>query len=340
MTTDAVDTATGTRNAVYALGEVRVAVATDHAPVLAYLGDFYARTDAGRPWWLVDGRLEQPHPGMTVDSYGVGYLADQRQRRLLVRAADPENLQISVRKAIREVMVAFCEDRGYAMLHASAVHRDGLLIVFAGDKGAGKTTLALDAVVRHGFDYISNDHLIVYRDPGLGGLVVTSLPTPIPVKIGTYLAMEDVLPVPWNTNGVDVDSYRRWPTAELRRLDTRLDYTFASFGQPNPVAVHCGVSGTARVVVVLPEYAPDGIAAEPQPGGSASDLLAHLRIDWVFDPVHNPRHLPYPRRAVERFTADGQDLISVLCADARMMRWAHTGQVAPLLHALDGGGAE
>jgi hypothetical protein len=208
--------------------------------------------------------------------------------------------------------------------------------VFAGDKGAGKTTLALDVVVRHGFEYISNDHLILYRDAQEGGLVVTSLPTPIPVKIGTYLAMENALPVPWNTNQVDVDAYRGWPTDELRGLDVRLDYTFASFGQANPVAIGCGGTSNTRVVVVLPHFAAGG--QEPRPGGTASEVLAHLRTDWVFSPVYNPRRLPYPRRTVERFTRDAHDLVGSLCAGAELMTWAHNGAVASLLDALTAGG--
>jgi len=331
-------TAAGPHHAVYALGEVRVAVTTDHAPVLTYLSDFYTQAN-GRAWWLIDGGLGQPHPPMHIDDYGVGYRADTEQRRLVVRTTDPESLQISVRKAIRAVMVAFCEERGYAMLHASAVHRNNLLIVFVGDKGAGKTTLALDAVLRHGFEFISNDHLVVYPDSGADGLVVTSLPTPIPVKIGTYLAMEDVLPAPWNPNGVDIDAFRRLPADEVRHLDIRLDYTFARFGQANPVAVRCGARWPTTVVVVLPEYAPDGNAAAPQPGGSEDDLIAHLRTDWVFNPAYNPRHLPYSQRTVEQFIADGRALIGALCADATMLRWAHAGQVTPLLRTLEGDAA-
>ncbi|MEU7691108.1 hypothetical protein [Microbispora hainanensis] len=60
-------------------------------------------------------------------------------------------------------------------------------------RATGKTTLA------HGFDYVADDHLILYRDDQEdgGGLVATGLPTTIRVGIGTYLSMEDVLPPPW-----------------------------------------------------------------------------------------------------------------------------------------------
>ncbi|MGW5689101.1 hypothetical protein [Nonomuraea sp. NPDC003754] len=329
-----------TREQVYALGEVSVAVATDHPEVLAYLDDFYApHTGQRRPYWRVQARLATPSPVMDVDGYGVGYRADPRRRHLQVWSADAAALQIGVRKAVREVMVAYCERQRYAMLHASAVHKDGLLVVIAGDKGAGKTTLALDAVLRHGFDYVSNDHLIVYPDPdGQIGLVVTSLPTPIPVKIGTYLAMEELLPEPWDGCGVDVDRYRAMPAEQRRGLEVRLDYTFASFGQPNPVAVPCAGPGKARVVVVFPEFAP-AAGERPRPGGGSSELEKHLRLDWVFDAAYNPRHLPYERRTVGAFVADGQALIGELCRSAHLLTWRHDGDMRPLLETLDAGEA-
>jgi len=41
--------------------------------------------------------------------------------------------------------------------------------------------------------------------------VVTSLPTPIPVKVGTYFDYADRLGEPWENEGVDLDEFRRMP---------------------------------------------------------------------------------------------------------------------------------
>src|SRR5262245_11858310 len=75
------------------------------------------------------------------------------------------------------------------MLHASAVVNDERVIIVVGDKGSGKTTLGLKAALLHGMRYLSNDHLIVFGDanaeqaaPLASRLILTALPTPIPLK--------------------------------------------------------------------------------------------------------------------------------------------------------------
>jgi hypothetical protein len=59
--------------------------------------------------------------------------------------------------------------------------------------------------------YLSNDHLIVFGDanaeqaaPLASRLTLTALPTPIPIKIGTYVDLEERLPPPWDTEGLFV----------------------------------------------------------------------------------------------------------------------------------------
>ncbi|KAA9379631.1 hypothetical protein F5972_08230 [Microbispora cellulosiformans] len=322
-----------TRDALYRVGPVRVAVQTDHPPALAHLGDFYCHADTGLPWWLVRGTLAEPPPGMRRDPGGAGYRADERERVLHIAARRPAVLQRALRQAVREVMLAHCETRRHVMIHAAAVRRRDLLLVFAGTAGAGKTTLAVDAVVRHGFDYVADDHLILYRDDqeNGGGLVATGLPTTIPVGIGTYLGMEDVLPPPWDARGVNLDSYRGWPAETHRALRGRVHYTFASFGQPHPLVVTFG-RGRVRVVVVQPERAARlGPLVE---GGTAADLQRLLATGWVASPLVHPVRLPYVRRTPLEVQADGQDVLGSLCARARMLRWAHTGRVGRLLTAL------
>lgn len=47
--------------------------------------------------------------------------------------------------------------------------------------------------------------------------MVTSLPTPIPVKIGTYLDYAEQLGPPWDNDGVEVEEYRRMPRSQPSR---------------------------------------------------------------------------------------------------------------------------
>jgi hypothetical protein len=192
------------------LGPVRVAVATDHGGLVNYLRDFYPldeNTDrADTVGWTIEARLGEPEPGMALTPWRVGYRADGDTRRAVICSTNPRDLAITVRKAIREVLLDYCETHRYTMLHASAVADEQRVIIVVGDKGSGKTTLALGAALGNGCAYLSNDHLILYRTPE--GLVVTSLPTPIPVKIGTYFDYVDWLGQPWENEGVNLEEFQ------------------------------------------------------------------------------------------------------------------------------------
>jgi HprK-related kinase B len=76
-------------------------------------------------------------------------------------------------------------DRGSAMIHASAVVRDGRALAIAGDSGLGKSSVAVRLLER-GFDFLTNDRLIV--EPAHQGVVAHGLPKLPRVNPGTLLA--------------------------------------------------------------------------------------------------------------------------------------------------------
>jgi hypothetical protein len=63
------------------------------------------------------------------------------------------------------------QNDGRFAMHAAAVARDDRCIVFVGPSGSGKSTLALDLCLHHGFELISNDHLVA----GMMGTVPVAL---------------------------------------------------------------------------------------------------------------------------------------------------------------------
>ncbi|MGH8881985.1 MAG: hypothetical protein ACRD0P_32325, partial [Stackebrandtia sp.] len=294
------------RRVVCLLGPVTVELNTDVPEVVDYLAEFYsmATGSARPPDWVVDARVAAA-PGMRRNPYGVAYAADPSVREIVVRASDPDNLAISTRKTVRETLVGFYESRRYTMLHASAVAGPGRVIIVVGDKGSGKTTLALRGALEHGLSYLSNDHLIVYPDAvssngdDAARLVLTSLPTPIPVKVGTYLDLEHLLPEPWDSECLDLASYRRMTPAERYRHDVRVLYTYRRFGQDNPVTVQLrSASHGPRVTVVLARYAGDSEPVGPPipVANPVAALMEHVRLDWMFDPMLNQRHIPRQER--------------------------------------------
>ncbi|MGH3979788.1 MAG: ATP-binding protein [Pseudonocardiaceae bacterium] len=317
------------------LGPARVAVATDDDGLVDYLRDFYPleeNTDHdGAAGWTIEARLAAPEPGMALTPWRVGYRADRETRRVVIYSTNPRDLAITVRKAIREVLLDYCEAHRYTMLHASAVADEQRVIIVVGDKGSGKTTLALSAALTGGYRYLSNDHLILYRTQD--GLVVTSLPTPIPVKIGTYFDYADRLGQPWENEGVDLEEFRQMRRRQRYGDDVRLLYTYRSLGQANPL--HTALAGR-QVVVVLARYAPDGqpVSAPAPAADSAAELWPHVRFDWVFDPALNTHHLPRIERDRDTYSRDAAERLAELAAGSLVVHWRHHGELAPLLDAL------
>jgi hypothetical protein len=329
----------------YQLGPVTVELSTDEPAVGDYLGEFYPAATAvsGKPDWIVDARVG-PGGEMRRNAYGVACAADTGVRTLVVRAGDSVSLAMTTRKAVRDTLVAFCETRRATMLHASAIADHRRVIIIAGDKGSGKTTLALRGALVHGMRYLSNDHLIVYPSGAAGSslssqLVLTSLPTPIPVKVGTYLDLEQILPEPWDAEGTDIARYREMPAHERYRHDARLLYTYRRLGQDNPVILPLGSSrAESRVLVVLARYAADaGPAGDPVPvRDPAGALMEHVRFDWVFDSVLNYQYVPRRARDRAAYAADARRIAEALAARADVVSWVHAGDPAPLLDLLGG----
>jgi hypothetical protein len=164
------------------LGPVRAAVVDAHDAVADLLGDLplleRGANDGVEVAWTIEGRLAAPGEGMRRMSQQVGYRGDRPSRHLLICSEDPRHLAVAVRDAVLEVLADYCEARGCTMLRASAVADDQRVVIMAGGRGDGKTTLALSAVAAGGRWILSDDELILYRTEQ--GLVLASVPTATP----------------------------------------------------------------------------------------------------------------------------------------------------------------
>lgn len=309
--------------------------------MLTYLSDFYTLTDGASAIdeWLVEAIVGPADDSMDTNAWGVSYSSNPIARRLRLRSTDPGNLAITARKAVREALVDYCEQRRYAMLHASAVVDDQRVIIVVGDKGSGKTTIGLKTALFHGMRYLSNDHLIVYPESATGTdalasrLALTSLPTPIPLKVGTFLDLEHRLPAPWDTEGLDIDAHRAIPREQLCGLDQRVLYTFAGLGQDSPIQASLADASTGpAVLVVLASYTNDTPTEATEVADPIDALMAHVRSDWMFDPILNQRYLPRHERQPAEYEADARRMVTALAERAAVVRWDHRGDPAPLLN--------
>jgi hypothetical protein len=328
---------------VFRLGpDVEVLVKADSPSVVDYLAEFYPSSDvtggAGRPAWTILTACVVPPGSVSVNAHGVGYKPDLARRSLTLWSTNEQDLAITARKCVREAMVEHCELRACTVLHASTIYNQDAVVVFAADKRAGKTTLALRAVLDAGWSWLSNDHLIIYPDD-LGELVMTSLPTLIPVKVGTFFDLEDQLPPPWDTKKLDLQYFRALSPQERYESDAALYYIFSQFGQANPAIVP--LAGR-RVTVVFPHYRVRGGRSVPEwlpSDETVTELIRHLRVEWVDQSPSTERYLPLPRRTPGEFLRDGRRISVSLAQSAACLRWGHDGDPAPVLSALASGGA-
>lgn len=84
---------------------------------------------------------------------------------------------------------ALARTRGLLLLHASAVESDGTVVVFPGDSGSGKTTMAA-ALAVEGCGYVTDE--AVALDPA--SLLVHPYPKPLSIRAGSWPFVSSLAP--------------------------------------------------------------------------------------------------------------------------------------------------
>jgi HprK-related kinase B len=108
-------------------------------------------------------------------------------------------------------------DRGGAMVHASAVVRDGKALAVIGQSGMGKSSLCV-RLLEHGFDFLTNDRLLL--EPSNAGTTALGLPKLPRVNPGTLVVgkrTRSIIP------DRDKLRYARLGTDELWQLEEKYD---------------------------------------------------------------------------------------------------------------------
>jgi HprK-related kinase B len=110
--------------------------------------------------------------------------------------------------------------KGYAMVHASAIvdRANDETLVFLGNSGSGKSSLALQLIERGGYDFLSNDRVLMRAKKGV--VQVAGLPKKPRVNPGTLLAsasLSKLVPRPRRR------VYEQLPREELWQLEEKTD---------------------------------------------------------------------------------------------------------------------
>lgn len=167
------------RNFTILASHVRVDVPSEHD--ICYLADFYQATPssvaADQVVIVTDEAPMASHSPGAATAFGVH--TRQHGHEWTVSGPRPHNL-ISARKLLRRCAFGEISERLSGAFHASGFELGGKIFLAVGDKGAGKTTLMLDAVLNYGARYLANDVLLLF-DLALG-TAVAGWPTYIRVK--------------------------------------------------------------------------------------------------------------------------------------------------------------
>lgn len=115
---------------------------------------------------------------------GLAYWSEPGAGTLDVIGTDTQSVATATARLAREVMRGVLLWDGWAVLHASAVVRDGRTLLTFGGKGAGKTRTAKALAARHQFELLANDRVFVRSNSDNS---VDVLPWPSAVAVGLGL---------------------------------------------------------------------------------------------------------------------------------------------------------
>jgi HprK-related kinase B len=161
------------------------------------------------------------------DARGTRYILKNRTGMLIElgegRAAIIGDIEQNLNQVVNLVGTVFglsLANKGYAMVHASAVVRAGTdeATIFLGNSGSGKSSLALQLIERGGFDFLSNDRVLLKVTSS--GIHAVGLPKKPRVNPGTLLASKSLSKL---LSAKKRPLYEGLPAEELWQIEDKTD---------------------------------------------------------------------------------------------------------------------
>jgi HprK-related kinase B len=173
-----------------------------------------------------------PVPGRRVkESYydyrGTRFILKNRTGMLITLREDEARITGAVDRYLNQVVNLVNTlfgisviDQGYAMVHASAVARAGTdeISIFLGNSGSGKSSVALQLIERGGYDFVSNDRVLLRATKD--GVHVIGMPKKPRVNPGTLLASEALARL---VHPAKRPRYQNMPPGELWMIEDKTD---------------------------------------------------------------------------------------------------------------------
>ena len=303
------------------IGTVSAILDQPSEELVEYLENFYdiVPITTGHPeaeklyLWKIFPIISKPPEESHKNQWGVGIQKNIQKRELRIYCEINKNLHISVRKALRDVFLSFCENRKFTMLHAAAVYNQSEVLIFVGESQAGKTTLALDAILNRDYKLLSNDHLILYKNEEF--ISLTTLPTVITVRTDTYELNNSKLP----NNFLEKDS--RFYSFSFKQLQQNC----LTILQPN----------NFNIKIFVVSWSDSSIKIKKLHGNKTSALSEHIRTKWMYEECNLGQFIPRDFRDRVSFLSDSQNLLKELiqCSDISFLM--HAGEIPQGTHNGD-----
>ncbi|WP_238413072.1 hypothetical protein [Saccharothrix deserti] len=199
---------------------------------------------------------------------------DETLGTITVHAGDLDAARFFAARLVRQAMTAQLLEHDAVYAHAAALVRADRGLLIAGPKGAGKTTTLLSALRLVGGDFVTNDRLLLRRDPGSVGMVGYAWPMHLRATASTLRA---------------VPGMNRFLPAEQRNTPA---------GQSTPsgkIAIEPGelraalpntqILGELQPTLMLWPYRSDrDFLPEPVPAAEVRDVLVRTQF-FMHDPV-------------------------------------------------------
>ncbi|WP_371500503.1 hypothetical protein OG871_28205 [Kitasatospora sp. NBC_00374] len=128
---------------------------------------------------------------MEADSDPVLITAERSGRIRIDVTDDGPGTRRAVVRLLTFLLCGQLHAAGVPVLHGSAVARDGQAVLIAGPTNAGKSTLAFLAATLAGWDFVSDDSLLAWRDGPGGPPRISGMPRRMGISVGSLLTHPD-----------------------------------------------------------------------------------------------------------------------------------------------------
>jgi hypothetical protein len=323
----------GLIEAQYAMNEFAATLRVVDEHALQYFDGFHDRHDASLaalslPVLEIEPACPPSAPGSHA---GCGWHADVEGQPVCV-AATPAGYAVwsatasrfyvwsAARRLLRDLWLdARLRRSPVAFVHASTVDDGDNLVLFVGDKRAGKTTLMLDATLRHGWRIVSNDTLLVYEAEQ--GYAVTGVPTYAGIRRDVADRFGALLRARIDGDPANLGSYRHWQTTPVPA--GREDKLYLSYGAISRPVFPAIPLSQRTVTVVAIGFAPRAGEAGLRQGEDPLALLSANRKQFRF----SLDVLARPQGPVDT----DPSCLRRLARSARAASFAHHGDSSPVL---------